>query len=63
MLRDLSIVNQEIRGRDAENVDITMGRKPRILEAYGDINQTTLRAEVTADKKAIELQAEPYAGG
>ena len=62
VLRDVSI-NSKVVGRAAEDLDLTEGRKPRISEQYKDPVSSPLKAEVTADKKAIELQAEPYTGG
>jgi len=61
VLQDIGILNTKIIGRAAEDVDLTEGRKPRIANLYQDAHQSPLSAEVTADKKEIQLEAEPYA--
>jgi hypothetical protein len=62
VLRDVGILNPKIIGRAAEDVDLTEGRKPRVSSAYDDAHKSPLSAEVSADKKEIQLEAEPYAG-
>jgi hypothetical protein len=62
VLRDASVVGNKILGRAGEDVDMTEGRKSRISEVYLDPRKSPLKAEVSAEKKLIELVAEPPAG-
>jgi hypothetical protein len=62
VLRDMGIVSDKVRGRAAEDVDLTEGRKPRISAAYSEAGKTPLKAEVTAEKQPIELDVEPFSG-
>ena len=48
VLRDMSIMNDEVRGRAAADVDLTQGRKPRISKKYANA-QTTKLTEIVAD--------------
>lgn len=62
VLRDASVIGNKLLGRAGEDVDMTEGRKSRISEAYLDPLKSPLSAEITADKKPIELNVEPLAG-
>lgn len=57
ILRDLSIINPNIRGRKAEGVDTSEGRKPRISTSLGDLRSTTLQKSVSKGKNTIDLDA------
>jgi hypothetical protein len=63
VLRDVGILSDKFIGRAAEDLDLTEGRKPRIADLYGDPLKSPLKVEVTADKKPIELEAQPYGAG
>jgi hypothetical protein len=60
VLRDHEVLGGKLLGRAAEGVDMSEGRKSRISEVYLDVAKSPLTAQVTTDKKLIELDAEPY---
>jgi hypothetical protein len=62
VLQDISIISDKARGRDAENVDLTEGRKPRIMEVYSNAVNSPLTVEVSKDKRTIEFDVKAYAG-
>jgi len=62
VLRDASVLGNKFLGRAGENVDMTEGRKSRISEVYLDPHKSPLKAEVTADKKPIELDVKGPSG-
>lgn len=51
VLKDLSIFGDEFLGREAENVDLAKGKKPRISAVYSDMTKTTISQEVVSGKK------------
>ena len=51
VLRDIGIWGDKVLGRDAENVDLAKGKKPRISGEYGDSLKTPVRKTVTAGAK------------
>lgn len=57
VLRDVGIMGDKFLGREAENMDMTEGRKPRVSEEYADAIKTPLEKQVTAGKCVIELEA------
>ncbi len=59
VLRDASVLGNKLLGRAGEEVDMTEGRKSRIADVYLLPHQSPLTAEVTADKKPIELDVLP----
>lgn len=59
VLRDVGIFDTSVRGRAAETVDLTKGRKPRISNKYGDATMTPIKKEVTVGKNTIELDVLP----
>lgn len=62
VLQDTSIIVDKRFGREVENVDVTGGKKPRILDAYGSPTSSTLTAEVTDEKRSVDFDVKPYAG-
>ena len=59
VLSDTSIIGVQGFGRDFEDVDITKGQKPRILEAYKSPLTTKLTVDITGENKNVTLEAEP----
>jgi len=57
VLRDVGIMGDKFLGRAGEDVDMSQGRSPRILEIYSEVTKTPLQKEVTSGKCVIELDA------
>lgn len=60
VLLDKSIVKVQFLGRAGEDVDMTGGQKPRISELYTNATLTPLTVDITAEKKDVKFEVEPY---
>lgn len=60
ILQDTSIIVDRRMGREVENVDVTQGKKPRILEEYANPISSTLSAEISPDKRNVDFDVKPY---
>lgn len=56
VLKDVSILNDEIRGRAAADVDLSQGRKPRISTKYSNAQTTMLTETVQAGENNFNLE-------
>lgn len=55
ILRDTSVLGNQLLGRAGADVDMAKGKKSRIGEEYADPQKTPLQKEVTAGKSTIDL--------
>ncbi len=61
VLKDFSIFNDQARGRDAANVDLSEGRKPRISVKYSNVESTMLSQKVESGKNNdLTLEVEKF---
>lgn len=56
VLKDVSILNDEIRGRAAADVDLSQGRKPRISTKYSSAQTTMLTETVQTGENNFTLE-------
>ncbi len=56
ILKDVSILNDQIRGRAAADVDLAEGRKPRISTKYATVQSTMLTQAIVAGENVIKLE-------
>ncbi|MBX3437308.1 MAG: hypothetical protein KF861_07460 [Planctomycetaceae bacterium] len=60
VLYDTTLVQKYVPVRQAENIDVTEGRKSRIASKYMDKMATPIQVSVSTDSHEFALEVEPY---
>jgi hypothetical protein len=63
VIRDNTMMKVPFAGRENENVDTSLGAKPRIADIYTNVSKTPVEVEITGKKLDLVIEIEPYVEG